>query len=137
MGLKTQKDDDNGIISDINITPMVDVMLVLLVIFMVTANFVQKDSLNINLPKVAAADPNIKESTQVAMTKDGRFYLDGIPVSETYLLESLAKEAKFRPNMRVTLSADETISYGSVSRLMGQMRKGGITKIALSVNKGI
>ena len=137
MGLKTQKDDDNGIISDINITPMVDVMLVLLVIFMVTANFVQKDSLNINLPKVAAADPNIKESTQVAMTKDGRFYLDGIPVSETYLLESLAKEARFRPNMRVTLSADETISYGSVSRLMGLMRKGGITKIALSVNKGI
>ena len=136
MGAGPQKDED-GIISDINITPMVDIMLVLLIIFMVTANFVKKDSININLPKVAAADPNIKESTQVAMTKDGKFYLDGMPVTEVFLMESLAREAKYRPNMRVTLSADETISYGSVSRLMGLMRKGGITKIALSVNKGI
>jgi biopolymer transport protein ExbD len=136
MGAGPQKDDD-GIISDINITPMVDIMLVLLIIFMVTANFIKKDSLNINLPKVEAADPNIKESTQVAMTKDGGFYLDGLPVTEVHLMESLAREAQYRPNMRVTLSADESISYGSVSRLMGLMRKGGITKIALSVNKGI
>ena len=136
MGAGPQKDDD-GIISDINITPMVDVMLVLLIIFMVTANFIKKDSININLPKVAAADPNIKESTQIAMSKDGKFYLDGISVTEIYLLESLAKESKYRPNMRVTLSADENISYGSVSRLMGLMRKAGVTKIALSVNKGI
>jgi biopolymer transport protein ExbD len=136
MGAGPQKDDD-GIISDINITPMVDIMLVLLIIFMVTANFIKKDSLNINLPKVEAADPNIKESTQVAMTKDGGFYLDGLPVTEVHLLESLAREAQYRPNIRVTLSADESIAYGSVSRLMGLIRKGGITKIALSVNKGI
>ncbi|HQO39391.1 MAG TPA: biopolymer transporter ExbD, partial [Spirochaetota bacterium] len=62
-------DNEDGIISNINITPMVDVILVLLVIFMVTANFLKKESININLPKVASADPNIKESKQVAVTK--------------------------------------------------------------------
>jgi biopolymer transport protein ExbD len=136
MGAGKTRDDDD-IISDINITPMVDIMLVLLIIFMVTANFLKKDSININLPKVAAADANLKESTQVAMSRDGKFYLDGRVVTEGYLLDSLEKEAKYRPNMRVTLSADENISYGSVSRLMGLMRRGGVTKIALSVNKGV
>jgi biopolymer transport protein ExbD len=136
MGAGKTRDDDE-IISDINITPMVDIMLVLLIIFMVTANFLKKDSININLPKVAAADANLKESTQVAMSRDGKFYLDGRVVTEGYLLDSLEKEAKYRPNMRVTLSADENISYGSVSRLMGLMRRGGVTKIALSVNKGV
>jgi biopolymer transport protein ExbD len=71
------------------------------------------------------------------MSRDGKFYLDGRAVTEGYLLDSLEKEAKYRPNMRVTLSADENISYGSVSRLMGLMRRGGVTKIALSVNKGV
>jgi biopolymer transport protein ExbD len=136
MGAGSQKDDD-GMISDINITPMVDIMLVLLIIFMVTANFLKKDSININLPKVAAADNNTLESTQVAMSKDGKFYLDGKSVTEEYLISSITKEAKYRPNLRVTLSADESISYGSVSRLMGLMRQGGVTKIALSVNKGV
>ena len=136
MGAAGTKDDD-GIISDINITPMVDVMLVLLVIFMITANFLKKDSININLPKVAAADNNMRESTQVAMSKDGKFYLDDNLVTEDYLLNFLTREVKYRPNMRVTLSADESVSYGSVSRLMGLMRKGGITRIALSVNKGV
>lgn len=136
MGASSSKDDD-GIISDINITPMVDVMLVLLIIFMVTANFIKKDSVNINLPKVAAADANIKESTQVALTRDGRIFLEGKQVTQEYLVKDLERSAKIRPNMRVTLSADEMLSYGSVSKIMGLLRKSGVTRIALSVNKGV
>ena len=92
---------------------------------------------SINLPKVAAADANIKESTQVALTRDGRFFLDGKAVTEDYLVQALSKEARLRPNMRVTLAADENIPYGTVSQLMGQIRRTGITRIALSVNKGV
>lgn len=136
MAAGPQKDED-GFISDINITPMVDVMLVLLIIFMVTANFIKKDSVNINLPKVAAADPNIKESKQVAITRDGRIFLEGKELTAEYLGKELQREAKLRPNMRVTLSADEGLSYGSVSRIMGILRQSGVTKIALSVNKGV
>jgi len=134
MGMGTDKNED-GTISDINITPMVDVILVLLVIFMVTANFLKKESININLPQVAAADPNIKESKQIAVTKDGKFFLEGSQVTEEALINEMTKEAKYRPNMRVTLSADENLSYGSVSKLMGLLRKCGVTKIALSVKK--
>ena len=128
-------DNEDGIISSINITPMVDVILVLLVIFMVTANFLKKESININLPKVASADPNIKESKQVAVTKEGKLYLEGRSVTEFALMEEISREAKYRPNMRVTLSADENLSYGTVSRVMGLLRKCGVTRMALSVKK--
>ncbi|HOP62832.1 MAG TPA: biopolymer transporter ExbD [Spirochaetota bacterium] len=127
--------DEDGVISDINITPMVDIILVLLVIFMVTANFLKKESININLPKVAAADPNIKESKQLAITNDGKFFLEGRSVTESGLMEEITREAKYRPNVRVTLSADETLSYGTVSKVMGLLRKCGVTRMALSVKK--
>ncbi|MCB1193120.1 MAG: biopolymer transporter ExbD [Leptospiraceae bacterium] len=126
-------DDDE--INSINITPMVDVILVLLVIFMVTANFLKKESININLPKVAAADPNVAKSTQVALTKDGRILLEGKKVNEKQLALKIKAESKIRPNMRVTLSADENLPYGTVASLMGLIRKAGVTKIALSVKK--
>lgn len=134
MAMGSSKDED-GVISDINITPMVDIMLVLLVIFIVTANFLKKESLNINLPKVAAADANIKESKQVAVTKEGKFFLEGTAVTEDALVNEITREIKYRPNMRVTLSADESLSYGTVSRVMGILRRCGVTRMALSVNK--
>jgi len=122
-------------IGSINITPMVDVILVLLVIFMVTANFLKKESLNINLPKVQAADPNVAESLQVAMTKTGGILLDGKEMAIPVLIKNLEREAKIRPNMRLTLSADESLAYGKITELMGIIRKAGVTKIALSVKK--
>lgn len=134
MGAGSDKHED-GIISDINITPMVDIILVLLVIFMVTANFLKKESININLPKVASADPNIKESKQVAVTREGKLFLEGRAVTEAGLVDEMTREAKYRPNMRVTLSADENLSYGTVSKVMGLLRRCGITRMALSVKK--
>ena len=122
-------------IKSINITPMVDVMLVLLVIFMVTANFLKKESININLPKAAAADPNVSESVQIAMTKDGRLVYDGEETNTEKMSKNLTKASKLRPNMRVTLSADETLPYGQIAKIMGIIRKSGVTRIALSVKK--
>jgi biopolymer transport protein ExbD len=119
----------------INITPMVDVLLVLLVIFMVTANFLKKESVNINLPKISASDPNVAQSIQVALTRDGKLMMEGMDISEENLVVKLSRESKYRPNMRVTLSADERLAYGSIARIMGFIRKSGITRIALSVKR--
>ncbi len=126
---------DNDEIDSINITPMVDVILVLLVIFMVTANFLKKESININLPKVDAADPNVSKSVQVAITKDGKILLEGSPVTEEKLFATLQRDIKLRPNMRLTLSADEKLSYGTIMKVMGMIRKAGVTRVALSVKK--
>lgn len=127
--------DNDGEIKDINITPMVDIMLVLLVIFMVTANFLNKESININLPKVTAADPNTSESIQIAALKDGSLMKDGKKIKNEDLMKDLARQAKYRPNLRVTLSADENLSYGTVAAIMGKIRQSGVSRIALSVNR--
>lgn len=122
-------------IGSINITPMVDIILVLLVIFMVTANFLKKESININLPKVAAADPNVAESVQVALTKDGKILFEGKEATPDFMIKTLERDAKLRPNMRLTLSADERLPYGKITETMGLIRKAGVTRIALSVKK--
>jgi biopolymer transport protein ExbD len=130
-----QNSSEENEIGNINITPMVDVILVLLVIFMVTANFLKRESVNINLPKAAAADPNEAQSVQVAMMKDGKILLEGAPATETRLESALSREAKLRPNMRVTLSADERLAYGEIAGVMGLIRKSGVSRIALSVKR--
>jgi biopolymer transport protein TolR len=133
--MAAQGGSEDNEISNINITPMVDIMLVLLVIFMVTANFLKKESININLPKVGASDPNVAQSLQVSMTKDGKILLEGAETSREKLIAKLAGEVKFRPNMRVTLSADEQLPYGNIAKVMGMIRKSGVSKIALSVKR--
>jgi biopolymer transport protein ExbD len=132
MAQSSSQDEEIG---SINITPMVDVILVLLVIFMVTANFLKKESININLPKVQAADPNVAESVQVAMTKSGGILLEGKDIQIASLIKNLERESKIKPNMRLTLSADESLPYGKITELMGIIRKAGVTRIALSVKK--
>jgi biopolymer transport protein ExbD len=102
---------------------------------MVTANFLKKESININLPKVAASDPNIAESVMVAITRDGKVLLEGDEVNSEKLYNTLQKKSKLRPNMRVTLSADEKLPYGTIANVMGLIRKSGVSKIALSVKR--
>ncbi|MBN1532316.1 MAG: biopolymer transporter ExbD [Spirochaetes bacterium] len=129
----TQNDGDE--ISNINITPMVDIILVLLVIFMVTANFLKRESININLPKVAASDPNVAQSIQISITRDGKLLMEGIESDESRMISTLSRETKYRPNMRVTLSADERLAYGKIARVMGLIRKSGVSRIALTVKR--
>lgn len=131
MALLPGGDDDE--IGYINITPMVDVLLVLLVIFMVTANFLKRESVNINLPKVNASDPNVAQSVQIAITKNGELLMEGLNITEEKMVAKLSSESKYRPNMRVTLSADERLTYGTIARAMGLIRQSGVTRIALSV----
>ncbi|MFH0975732.1 MAG: biopolymer transporter ExbD [Spirochaetota bacterium] len=119
----------------INITPMVDVLLVLLVIFMVTANFLKMESVNINLPKVNSADPNIAKSVQIALTNNGRLLMEDSEITEERMLARLSQEARYRPNVRVTLSADERLAYGKIAHAMGIIRQSGVTRIALSVKR--
>lgn len=89
--------------------------------------------MNINLPKVQAADPNVAESVQVAITKTGVIFLEGKESTISSLVKNLERDSKIRPNMRLTLSADENLPYGKITDLMGVIRKAGVTKIALSV----
>jgi biopolymer transport protein TolR len=123
--------DPGTSISDINVTPLVDVMLVLLVIFMVTAPILQQ-GVAIDLPKVAAAPlAGDEEQLVVNVNKAGQIFLNDTPISLPDLTTKLAAIRAARPDRQVYVRADQTVPYGSVMKTMAAVRESGLTKIGL------
>ena len=123
--------DGSGSISDINVTPLVDVMLVLLVIFMVTAPILQQ-GVSIDLPKVAAAPLGGEEEQLVVnVDKAGQVFLNDTPMALDALTSKLAAIRAARPDRQVFVRADQGVPYGQVMRTMSAVRQSGLTKIGL------
>lgn len=127
--------DEEGI-NDINITPFVDVVLVLLVIFMVTAPVMLKESLKVNLPKTLTSDITTKASTVgVAITKEGQVVLNGRLLSEEGLQEEFKRIAGSAPETNFLISADTDSKHGDVVRLIDLLKRNGLNRFALQVEK--
>jgi biopolymer transport protein TolR len=124
-------EQSGGAISNINVTPLVDVMLVLLVIFMVTAPILQQ-GVNINLPKVKAA-PLTGEEQQlvVALNKNGQVFLNDAPITVTELGPKLGAILKLRPDRQVFLRADQGIRYGEVMRVISTIKGAGVERLGM------
>jgi len=115
--------------SEINITPMVDVMLVLLIIFMVAAPMMTA-GVPVDLPRTAAADmPSQTQPITVAVTPEGALFVDETPVGEAELVATVAALAT--PEDRIFLRGDTTANYGTVMRIMGLLSSAGYSKIGL------
>ena len=115
--------------SDINMTPLIDVMLVLLVIFMIAAPLMTS-SLKMDLPKVAAAKNNDGGAAlALGITPDGRFHLGNAVVTQDELVRSLKQAAARLPQPDVLLSADKRVPYGRVAELLGLVQDAGLTHI--------
>ena len=115
--------------SDINMTPLVDVMLVLVVIFIITAPLMTS-SIKLDLPKTEAAKPvDAPKSVTLVVDKAGQIYLGDQLTNAWLLAESLAQTAKINPNTEVQLRADETVPYGKVVEVMGIAQKAGLNRI--------
>jgi biopolymer transport protein ExbD len=129
-------DLDNEEINDINITPFVDVVLVLLVIFMVTAPVMIKESLKVNLPKTLTSDIGTKASqVGVAITKEGQTLLNGKVLSEEGLAEEIVRIAKEAPETNFLISADVDSRHGDLIRFIDLLKRNGLNRFALQVEK--
>lgn len=119
-------------ISDINVTPFVDVMLVLLVIFMMTAPLMFS-GVTLELPRTREVNPiNIKtQQVVLSFTKEGNYYIGSERVLESELLITINDLIEEYQSDVVFLRADYTLSYGQVAQLMSFLRAGGITNLAL------
>jgi biopolymer transport protein TolR len=113
-------------LSEINVTPFVDVMLVLLIIFMVTAPMLQQ-GLDINLPQAKGKEMGPSERIIITIKKDGKIYLDKTSVTLKSLTAQLAKKT----NKEVYLKADKDVPYGVVVNVMGELREIGIEKLGM------
>ncbi len=118
-------------VSQINVTPLVDVMLVLLVIFMVTAPMIQQ-GVEVSIPKVkAAALPGKEEQFVVSITRDGDIYLNDRKLTSDELTDKLAAIARERPDREVYIRADERVAYGEVIRTMAAIKAAGVANVGM------
>ncbi|WP_298286326.1 protein TolR [Acidocella sp.] len=117
--------------ADINVTPLVDVMLVLLIIFMVTAPMITS-SVNVNLPKAnaAPAQADAKPIT-ISVNAQGQVYLQNTPVDLDNLVATLQQAAQNNPDQRVFVRGDKDVSYGLMIQVMSTIIQGGFTKVSL------
>lgn len=117
--------------SQINVTPLVDVMLVLLIIFMITAPMMQ-EGIEVKLPAVeAGAVSHEEEPLIVTITANGRIYIGARQLGKADVTAALDQAHKTRPDGTVLLKADETVPYGRVMDAMAAVRKAGFTKIGM------
>ncbi|WOB08787.1 biopolymer transporter ExbD [Piscinibacter gummiphilus] len=115
--------------SDINMTPLIDVMLVLLVIFMITAPLMSS-SLKLDLPKSDAATASDQpDFIAVSIDPQGRLFIADQPVNAAAFAERVAQAARKNPQTEVQLRADKTVPYGRVAELIGAVQKAGLNRI--------
>ena len=119
---------ERNVLSEINVTPFVDVMLVLLVIFMVTAPLLQQ-GIDVNLPKAKGKDLPPEERINLIIKKGGVIYMNENPVSMTEMRKKLEAISKLNPN--VFLKADKDVPYGTVVEVMGEIKEAGIEKLGM------
>ncbi len=122
-------------ITGINVTPLVDVVLVLLVIFMVTANFIVRETVEVDLPRAANGGETVQGLVNVVIDKDAKLYFDGAEVTEPQLMEQCTKALQKDPETRAVISADQALNYGRVMHLIDVVKGQGIAKFALNIQK--
>jgi biopolymer transport protein ExbD len=121
---------DDGMMSEINVTPLVDVMLVLLVVFIITAPLLAPQSLKINLPKTDAVQSNDKpQKVSLAVDARGNLELDNMHVSDEGLAELLKSRAA-DPQFQLQIEADNTVPYGRIAELMALAQHAGVSKLS-------
>ncbi|MEJ2696623.1 MAG: protein TolR [Candidatus Sulfobium sp.] len=117
-----------GVLSEINVTPFVDVMLVLLVIFMVTAPLMQQ-GIDVNLPQAKGKDLPPQERISLVVRKDRTVYLNKTRYTLPELRKKLAAMSKLNPD--IFLKADKDVPYGFVVQVMGEVKDAGIEKLGM------
>lgn len=129
MAFSTQDSDE--VLSEINVTPLVDVMLVLLVVFIVTAPLLT-NAIPINLPKTEAVAPvEQKEPLVVSIDEKGQWFVNKDAISADLLENNLRSAREKNPDVRVQLQADDGANYGAVAKAMASIERAGITKLSV------
>ena len=127
-----------GIKSDINVTPLVDVMLVLLIIMMIVAPLLQKGA-PVRLPTASnsADKPETQDQTVVAVTASGDYYVNGVPIPESELRRRVEEILENKTEKVVLIKADEDAQYGRVMEAMDELRAAGIEDMGLITERRI
>lgn len=135
MAFSTGK-DNSDVVSEINITPLVDVMLVLMVVFILTAPLLN-NAVRINLPKTSTTEPaNPTKSVTVSVDGASKIYIDKREVDLAALEPELKSVVATNPELAVSLQADEGVPYRAVAKVIANIQRSGVTKLSVLTQPG-
>jgi biopolymer transport protein ExbD len=123
-------------ITGINVTPLVDVILVLLIIFMATAPLLERRAINVNIPRAARSERAATETLRIELTSDRKLRLEGRPLTEPDLVRELETAVARQPATHVALAADQGLPYGEIVALLDAVKGAGVKRVGLDVRPG-
>lgn len=131
MGFNTKDDGGDDVMGEINVTPLVDVMLVLLVVFIVTAPLLT-NAVHVNLPKTAeTAPPEEKAAVYLSVDAQGKIFIDKNEIAVEAIENELKNRKAADPELALNLNADDAVQYGIVAKVMSSIERAGVTKLAV------
>lgn len=126
--------DSDDAITGINVTPLVDITLVLLIIFMVTTKIVMNSSVPLDLPKAATGTSDVQVVFSIVMAADGRALVDGRAIPNDDAILQLARDAATQhPDLRAVIKADAAVTHGRVIHVLDLLKQAHVNKIAFGV----
>ena len=131
--MQARSDENNNIVSEINIIPFVDIVLVILIIFLIISPAIINPGFDINLPKAQTAKKPENVKALLSIDIDGVVYLNRKPLQEKELTRELKKFVAKDKNMKVVIAADGNVAHGNVISLIDLIRKAGVRRFAVSV----
>ncbi len=136
FGVGPHDSDDEQSMADINVTPLVDVMLVLLIIFMITAPMLHQ-GVEVNLPRAEAASlpQRAQDPLVVSVNSEGLVYLQDQPIHQTQLVERLGVLLEARGEDTVFLKGDREVQYGRIMEVLDLLNQGGIVNVGMVTEK--
>jgi len=123
-----------GIIADINVTPLVDIMLVLLIIFMLTANLIAKQAIEVELPRASQSTSLNPTTLAVTITRDGAFYLNGKPTTPEAFRAAVQAAVAADAKTQVIIAGDKAVSHGRVVWVLDVVKSLGVTSFAIQID---
>ena len=132
MGSGGQQNDEE-LISSINVTPLVDIVLVLLIVLMVTSSYLVSKSINVELPKAATGEAS-SPTMSISIDQDGKFYLDGNPITEEELQQRVRVAYQRDKDVKAVISADGRVQHHSVVTVIDTLRRENVTKFAINTS---
>ena len=123
------------LISQINVTPLVDIMLVLLIIFMVTASYIVRDSIDVKLPEASTGARQQVSLLAVSVAADGGLKLNGSPATVADIRRFIGQQQKNKRSLEAVIAADKRVPHGRVVQVIDLVRAEGVTKFAINVLK--